>query len=558
MDDSAVAAGELLCESVAVDGVHDGLTDLGEVDRAKVSAEAELAVAGAVIVGRRESFGVLFNDRQSSVGCVAAGDVAQNVDFALLELLVLGLVNDLDVGNGLDGGLVAFRGALKVGVQGQGSGQSGLVPAGNGVRAGVREGGDVHTVGVDHGSHGVGIAVLRVEVAGDVSAFAVVSDVAVVAEPQREVLGRHSGVGEVVVVRQIVGSDGDGEGVVVDQAQAGERHGSVGRGGVIVIADNVHAGHMVAGSSLSGNGGGENEGVNQIVLRGDGGAIGEDEIVSDLDGEGLGAILVVLLFVRDNNGGVPGIQAGDVGLNGAEAGAHGLDVEVGSAGGVLAEGRKAEGAAQVGRAAQDDGVAALRGVDGGINDGVGSAPVRGDLVVLQLCVVDMVVLVGVQGDLSSQVVPSLDVQLPPVVVDLVGGIESFVAFDRLGLVDHCHGEEVFAEFVLDAVNGDISQTVIFLDHVDSDLIANGFVQGDVVGAVLVVAQRTTLDSGLGGVFRGRRGGRLGCVGRRLRLISLAGAADEQRRDHGQRQKKSKQLCKILFHLFSSYIILYLL
>ena len=98
---------------------------------------------------------------KSRLGVVTAGDAGKNVDLALLEHVKLGLGNDLNVGDGLDGGSAAdvVAGILLVELKGGGVRRSVVVCYI--VRTGVRDLGVPLKVRHDLGSGLVGLFALN-------------------------------------------------------------------------------------------------------------------------------------------------------------------------------------------------------------------------------------------------------------------------------------------------------------------------------------------------------------------------------------------------------------
>ncbi len=114
--------------------------------------------------------------------------------------------------------------------------------------------------------------------------------------------GSQASVGDVVVVGQLSGGDGDGIGHVVHQVHAGK--GVALTGNVLVVAHQsgeagggvtVHAGDLVAVLQQGGK---------DVILGSDGGAIAPGQAVVDGDGVGLGAILILGFRVLGHHGGV--------------------------------------------------------------------------------------------------------------------------------------------------------------------------------------------------------------------------------------------------------------
>ena len=416
-------------------------------------------------------------------------------------------------------------------------------------------------------SHVEAVAGLVVEAVGEVAAFAVVSDV-VVAAPQFLDERGEAGIADGIVVVRILRLNGDGELVVGQQAQAGKGLGdAVALVGAVVSVEFLKADHRQASLailalSLGGDEGREDHGEVQIVLRGDGGAVAEDQTVVQGDGVGEGAILILnLVKLLDDRlvdleaaflGGGDSFQAVDEVVN----------VKVSSTGVGAAERGIAELAGQVGGVADDDVVVGL--LTRPVDQSLCRAPVRVRRMLvnaLDLCVVNIVVLVAVEGDLREEIVPTGHVVLPPGGVDVVFGLVLGV-LGNSGLVDHCHGQEVHAELIGLALVLDVSQTGgrILLHVVDRDLVADLVVQLGVILAPLLAVQelcsgRLVLVSRLllrlsGSLFAALRGG----IGFFVCLL----AAGEHGDDHDQSKNQSQKLEKILFHCVTSYKNLYIM
>ena len=307
---------------------------------------------------------------------------------------------------------------------------------------------------------------------------------------------------------------------------------------------------MILTGSLSGDGSGEGQGEGDVVLGGDRGAIGELQIVVQLDGDGAGAVLVVDLGVLSNNGVGPDVAALLGGDDGLQTDDQALDIQVSGAGVVGTEVGVTELTGQVGGVAQDDGVVLLGGgpVDQSRSRGpVGVGGVLNDAA--DLSIVQIVVLVGVQGDLGQQVVPALDVQLPPGGVNVILGLPHATLGDS-GVVDHGVGQEVHTQGVQGAIDLDVGEAGLGIldDLVDGDVLAELAVQGDVVNAVLLVGQGLQLGDGL---LCNRSSGLSGSCGVGLDGSSGLGsiaAASDQAQNHDNRQNQGKQFLHFLFLL----------
>ena len=270
-----------------------------------------------------------------------------------------------------------------------------------------------------------------------------------------------------------------------------------------------------------------------------------------LDGDGAGAVLVVDLGVLSNNGVGPDVAALLGGDDGLQTDDQALDIQVSSAGVVGTEVGVTELTGQVGGVAQDDGVVLLGG--GPVDQGRGGSPVGvgGELLnAADLSVVQVVVLVGVQGDLGQQVVPALDVQLPPGGVNVILGLPHAALGDS-GVVDHGVGQEVHAQGVQGAIDLDVGEAGLGIldDLVDGDILAELAVQGDIVNTVLLVGQGLQLSDGLlsngsSGLGSCGGGGLSGSSG----LSGLVAAAGDEAQNHDNRQNQGKQFLHFLFLL----------
>src|SRR5699024_1163713 len=219
----SVAAGVLTGELVAVQAVSDGLTDVLAVSGELAAVKLDLAVAVAVeggVVGN-----AFLHQVQAGVDGVGAAALVQQVNAAGLQLVHHGVAGNGADDQGLDNGLDAAVIAHVVGADGQGSLLGSLVKAGEQVGAA----GDLRVVAV------AGVDVvdgllqqLSGEVTGDLSAVLGVLHIAARGDDSHRA-GTDAGVGDVVVVGQLLGLDGDREGHIVDQTHAGK-----GVGGAVV------------------------------------------------------------------------------------------------------------------------------------------------------------------------------------------------------------------------------------------------------------------------------------------------------------------------------------
>src|SRR5699024_8200156 len=239
VDNGAVAAGVLAGELVAVEAVGDGLADIRAVGREDAAVKLQLAVAVAVegAVGD----GARFHEVQTGVDGVAAGALEQQVNRTGFQLVHHRVVGDGADDEGLDDRLDTAVVARVVGVDGQDGFTAGRVVAGQRVGAAGRVGMIAVTgVGVVDGL----LQQLGAEVAGDLGAVLGLFDIAARGDDAHRA-GRQAGVGDVVVVGQFLGLDGDRVGHVIYQVQTGE--GVALAAGILIPADqNVQTGVAVA------------------------------------------------------------------------------------------------------------------------------------------------------------------------------------------------------------------------------------------------------------------------------------------------------------------------
>ena len=109
-------------------------------------------------------------------------------------------------------------------------------------------------------------------------------------------------------------------------------------------------------TGTDGNLSAEGQDAGNIVGSSDGGAVAEGQALVQLDGHGVGAILILGFAVALHHGLVPDISAALVGLHGGVTGSQALDVLVRSASGAAAEAGPTEIAAQLSGAAEDGSV----------------------------------------------------------------------------------------------------------------------------------------------------------------------------------------------------------
>ena len=338
MHNGAEAAGEGLRELGTVDGVADGLTHFGKGGGTKVAAEAELTVTGAVVMGFSELACTFVNKLQGSLGFVTAGDAGDDVDFALEELVVLGFADNLYIGEGFDAGLAAGIVAGIDGVQRQGSGPGGSVIIGHYIGAAVGKIGIPLQVIVDNVNHNKGVnavlGFLLIEALGEAALFVLVDNDLVLAKVHLHGSGAEAGKGYQIVVIGIISLIGDGKGVIINELHALEvnRIALALIGLEFIEAFNNLALIAVAAGSHRHIGGVDQQGSN-VVLGGDGGAIGELHVIADLDGVGQGAVLVLNVGgLFGNSHHVPCIGTVEAGHNGGITGGQILDVQIGRTG----------------------------------------------------------------------------------------------------------------------------------------------------------------------------------------------------------------------------------
>ena len=288
VDDRAVAAGEGGAELFAVKQVSDGLTDSSKLRGAKVALEHQLAVAVTGVVAVVEFAGL--SHVEGSVDLVTVGQLGQEVDLAGLEGVHHGVVFSLDDNDRLNGGLYAFKVAVVVGVDLKGSGQSAGIEALDHVRASDNTAFVDVTGSVD--------AVSGQLAAVEVCAVAVVLDGQALTAVQRQVQRRQGGIAQSIVVVGIVGRDGDGVGIGIQQADTGQLLGLASL--ISFRADNGVSRNGRA--SFLGGRSVVNEGISGIVSSGDGLAVVVGQAFVDLDGEGEGAVVVLGLVDGGSRG----------------------------------------------------------------------------------------------------------------------------------------------------------------------------------------------------------------------------------------------------------------
>ena len=278
------------------------------------------------------------NKLQGSLGFVTAGDAGDDVDFALEELVVLGFADNLYIGEGFDAGLAAGIVAGIDGVQRQGSGPGGSVIIGHYIGAAVGKVGIPLQVIVDNVNHNKGVnavlGFLLIEALGEAALFVLVDNDLVLAKVHLHGSRAEAGKGYQIVVIGIISLIGDGKGVIINELHALEvnRIALALIGLEFIEAFNNLARIAVAAGSHRHIGGVGQQGSN-VVLGGDGGAIGELHVIANLDGVGQGAVLVLNVGgLFGNSHHVPCIGTVEAGHNGGITGGQILDVQIGRTG----------------------------------------------------------------------------------------------------------------------------------------------------------------------------------------------------------------------------------
>ena len=322
-----------------------------ELGRAKVALEVDHAVARTIEGGVAEA--ARLNDVHRVVDVVAIGDGVIEVERAGLELIRPGRILSTENDDLLDGRLLALEVASVVLIDGEGRLQGRLVERDEVVRAS----GDTILTRVEAGVLELrGDGVLG-EVARDVGALAVVHHVKALAQPVLEAEGHVGNVGQIVEVRDLVGHDGHGVGVLVDEADAGDG----GRLAVIVILT-ADVG-QIAGQLRAGIGGhlgaGEDHRPHE-VLRGDGFAVVVHQTLVDGHGVGLGAVVIDNALKIGADGRVDDVLAALIGGGDGVIVRHVTDHLVGGV--VGPPGARGEVAADLGGGTIDDGALFRGGV----------------------------------------------------------------------------------------------------------------------------------------------------------------------------------------------------
>ena len=494
VNNRTVTAGEGLCELRTVDGVHDSLTNFDHTCGAVVSAEADLTVACTVVVSFSVLIGGLFYKSESCLSVSSAGDTCKDINLTSLEHIGLSLRNGLDVGDGFDRSLASCIVAGILGVELKGCDTGSIVVVLYYVRTGVRKIGIPLEVSGDNVSHSINLSAILFNLCVEsivktYSLGSLVNNDLCIADVESERSGAEASVCHRVVVVSVISKVGYGEGIVVKELNAGEELGS---GYVVNLCTvistvvclelsitNVVGTGSTCTACCNTYGRGVTEHTNDVVLSIDSRTVAEYKTFFDLDCVSKSAVLVYNLgglFCK--SGHIPDVSAVLISLNGAVTGGKVLNVEVGRSGRRLAPAGATECAGELSSAAEDYGVFSAF-LDGSRNDCVSGCPVRSGCEVLDLCIVKIEVLVRVKRNFGCEVVPSLDVEFPPLVEDVLG---SFIlaAFRNCSVVNHCHGEEVHTELILLTFVGNVCKAVFFLYHIDSNVTTDHFINGRIV------------------------------------------------------------------------------
>ena len=296
MDNGTEAAAERIGEGVAVEEVCDGFADVDELRRSEVALEHDLAVAVAFIL--REVEAAVVDEGKCVFDLRAFCKRRQQVDFAGLQRVEHRFGNDLLVDDLFDVRLLALIVALVVIVDHEDGFVCRLVVGLQGVRAA----GEAVVALVAGGIDRI-FAVGKREVFVEVCAFALIGEVNVRRQPHGAGQRSDTGVNHFKEVRQVVCADGDGELIVAEETDAGERTGrffcaddvagfvSFSRLVEFGVADELEA-VAARSAELNDHRRGEEKDFGNIVFRGDGGAIVPLQILCQVEGEGLRAVCV--------------------------------------------------------------------------------------------------------------------------------------------------------------------------------------------------------------------------------------------------------------------------
>ena len=327
IDHGAPASAEGVGEAGAVQQHGNGMTDFLELGGSHVAEELDLAVTSAVILHRLQ-LGASVDHIHDGVHFGAIGNAFVHVDLAGLQGVSPGALLGLADDHGLDGRLLAFEVASIGGVDLQSGLAGGSIVAhqvvgASGNHVGSSGLGSIEVILNAFAVHHDLLAVL-----GEVAAFAIVSHVIAFANPERDVPGADARVSIRIVVLRVLGNDGHGQGVVVNDLQARQHIG-----GAVPV---VHAAsNRVSGGSselqLAGSRRADQQQPEHIVLNGDGLTVVVGQAFVDGDGVGGGAIFVVHTLPVLQDGGVLHVVAFLVGYQGVVVIDHSADHHVGSA-----------------------------------------------------------------------------------------------------------------------------------------------------------------------------------------------------------------------------------
>ena len=342
VDNGSVTAAVLTGELAAVQAVGNGLTDIGGIGGELAAVELNLAVAVAeegVLLGLTGIHQV-----QTGVDGISTAALEQQIHGAGLQLVDHGVALDGLDDQLLNGGLHAAVVAGIVGVHRQRTLGAGHVEGLEQVGAA----GDRGVVTITGGGIVDGLQQqFGGEVTGDGSALGGIHHVTVGSDDVHGT-GHSSGVIDIVVEGQLLGTDSDGVGHVIHQMHTGEVLGLavkevlIAHQGVTGLAGiAVHAVHL---------GGALQQQLEDVVLGGDGSTVAPGQTVVDGDGVGLGAVIILGGLMAGHNGGVIDQRALHVGHNGGIA----MDQVIGLVvGGVVGEAGVVEVVAHLGDGTDD-------------------------------------------------------------------------------------------------------------------------------------------------------------------------------------------------------------
>ena len=304
---------------------------------------------------------------------------------------------------------------------------------------------------------------------------------------------------------------------------------------------------MVFACSLCSNRGGEYKSSCKVVLCSDRRTVAEYEVIGNLDGVGKRAVFVFNFLMFSYNSVVPNIGAVfGYGCNSLKTAGELFNILVSSTGVGCAEYRITELTGKVGGVAKDDAVVTF--FRSPVDQSRRGIPIRVGLELFNafdLCIVKIIILVGVKRNFRKKSIPSLDVELPPLNIDIV--CRSVVGAFGVGVVNHSHGEEVKTEFIFYTIFGDVCKTGfgIFFNIGNRGFFTEFGVQGNIVNAVLFVFEALKFSSYSFLFFR-LRGLRLRFAAVVRSLIVIAGC---ERKNHHCSKQQSKDFFHFKFLLF---------